>query len=76
MNDGAEMLWISERDGWRHIYLHDNKGQIKRQITKGEWVVRDVKTDIWGNIHRPSNFDPSKSYPVVEMIYGSPALPQ
>ena len=184
INDGAEMLWISERDGWRHIYLHDNKGQIKRQITKGEWVVRNVnyvdeanqviyftasgfvagedpynihycrigfdgkgfqdltpengnhivkfsadrnyfvdvysrpdfpavsvlrrtsdgsiitelescdvtdlvakgwvmpevfcakgrdgKTDIWGNIHRPSNFDPSKSYPVVEMIYAGP----
>ena len=184
INDGAEMLWISERDGWRHIYLHDNKGQIKRQITKGEWVVRNVnyvdeanqviyftasgfvagedpynihycrigfdgkgfedltpengnhvatfsadrkffvdvysrpdlppvsqlrrtadgavvaalescniddlvargwsmpevfcakgrdgKTDIWGNIHRPSNFDPSKTYPVVEMIYAGP----
>ena len=36
------MLWISERDGWRHIYLHDDKGQIVRQITKGEWVVRKV----------------------------------
>jgi len=184
LNDGARMLWVSERDGWRHIYLHDNKGRIERQITKGEWVVRDVhyvdhanetiyftasgfvpgedpynlhycrigfdgngfedltpengnhivtfsadreffvdvysrpdlppvsqlrrtadgsivtglekcdvsdlaargwtmpevfcakgrdgKTDIWGNIHRPSNFDPSKSYPVVEMIYAGP----
>ena len=184
LNDGAEMLWISERDGWRHIYMHDNKGQIKHQITRGEWVVRNVshvdadnkviyftasgfvagedpynihycrigfdgkgfedltpengnhnvkfskdrnffvdvysrpdlppvsqlkrtadgtvvakletcdvsdlaargwvmpevfcakgrdgKTDIWGNIHRPSNFDPNKSYPVVEMIYAGP----
>lgn len=184
LNDGAEMLWISERDGWRHIYLHDNKGQIKRQITKGEWVVRNVdfvdeqneviyftasgfvpgedpynlhycrinfngtdfkdltpengnhqvkfskdrhyfvdvysrpdlpaisllkrttdgttiaqlessdvaelvakgwvmpevfsakgrdgKTDIWGTIHRPSHFDPNKSYPVIEMIYAGP----
>lgn len=184
LNDGAEMLWISERDGWRHIYLHDNKGQIKQQITKGEWVVRNVdyvdqankviyftasgfvpgedpynihycrinfngkgfkdltpengnhivkfsadrkyfvdvysrpdcppvskvkrasdgatictietcdvselvaqgwsmpevfcakgrdgETDIWGNIHRPSNFDPNKKYPVIEMIYAGP----
>lgn len=184
LNDGEQMLWISERDGWRHIYLHDDKGQIVRQITKGEWVVRKVdyvdqeneviyftasgfvpgedpynlhycrigfdgkdfvdltpengnhiqtfskdrryfvdvysrpdcppvsqlrltadgsviaelekcdvsdlvargwsmpevfcakgrdgKTDIWGNIHRPSDFDPSKSYPVVEMIYAGP----
>ncbi len=184
LKDGAEMLWISERDGWRHIYLHDSKGQIKKQITKGEWVVRNVdfvdeanqviyfsasgfvpgedpynihycriglngegfedltpengnhivklskdrnyfvdvysrpdlpavsllkrtsdgstiaqlescdvselaakgwvmpevfsakgrdgKTDIWGTIHRPSNFDPKKSYPVIEMIYAGP----
>lgn len=184
INDGEEMLWISERDGWRHIYLHDSHGNIKHQITKGEWVVRNVdfvdtenrviyftasgfvpgedpynihycridfdgegfkdltpengnhivkfsadrkyftdvysrpdcppisqlkrtsdgavittlercdvselesrgwsmpevfcakgrdgETDIWGNIHRPSNFDPDKSYPVVEMIYAGP----
>lgn len=184
MNDGQEMIWSSERDGWRHLYLYDNKGNVKRQITKGEWVVRQVehvdevggmiyflasgfnadedpynlhycrikidgtgfenltpepanhriaaskdhtwyvdvysrpdlppvsllkktsdgsvvlqlekadiaelvaagwqmpevfsakgrdgKTDIWGNIHRPSTFNPSKSYPVVEMIYAGP----
>lgn len=184
LEDGARMLWISERDGWRHIYLHDDKGEIIRQITKGEWVVRNVdfvdhsneviyfmasgfvpgedpynihycricfdgsgfkdltpengnhtvsfsadrscfvdvysrpdlppvsqlkrtadgstvtllescdvsdliakgwsmpevfhakgrdgETDIWGNIHRPSDFDPTRSYPVVEMIYAGP----
>ena len=182
--DGQEMIWSSERDGWRHLYLFDNKGNVKRQITKGEWVVRSVEyvdeekgviyfmasgfnkgedpynrhycrikidgtgfedltpepanhqitvskdrtwfvnaysrpdmpavsvlkkmadgslvcelersdikdlqktgwrmpevfmakgrdgvTEIWGNIHRPSTFNPSKSYPVVEMIYAGP----
>ncbi|MDR1055282.1 MAG: S9 family peptidase [Prevotellaceae bacterium] len=40
LNGGEEMLWISERDGWRHIYLICGKtGQVKRQLTKGEWVV-------------------------------------
>ena len=33
---------------------------------------RDGKTDIWGTIHRPSNFDPSKKYPVIEYIYAGP----
>ena len=33
---------------------------------------RDGKTDIWGTIYRPFNFDPSKSYPVVENIYAGP----
>lgn len=184
LNDGQEMLWISERDGWRHLYLLGNDGQVKRRITQGEWVVRNVdyvdeasrviyfnasgfnpgedpyhlhycrinmdgtgfkdltpepanhqvtassdrkflvdaysradmpytsvlrnatdgsviaqleksdiseltavgwqmpevfhakgrdgKTDIWGKILRPSNFDASKSYPVIEMIYAGP----
>ncbi|QCR24964.1 S9 family peptidase [Pontibacter sp. SGAir0037] len=33
---------------------------------------RDGKTDIWGMIVRPSNFDPSKQYPVIEYIYAGP----
>lgn len=37
-------------------------------IAKG----RDGKTDIWGTIHRPSNYDPSKKYPVIEYIYAGP----
>jgi len=185
LKDGAEMLWISERDGWRHIYLLDGRnGKVKQQLTKGEWIVRDIEfvdeekeiiyftasghnpgedpynlhyctirldgsdfkditpengnhqvvfsqnkeyyvdvysrpdfppvsqlkrtsdasiilelekcdisdliadgwqapqvfcakgrdgiTDIWGNIIRPSHFDPSKKYPVIEMIYAGP----
>jgi hypothetical protein len=38
-----EMIWASERDGWNHLYLYDSgKGEVKNQITTGEWVVRDV----------------------------------
>jgi dipeptidyl aminopeptidase/acylaminoacyl peptidase len=33
---------------------------------------RDGKTDIWGLICRPGNFDPSKKYAVVENIYAGP----
>lgn len=185
LNDGAEILWLSERDGWRHLYLIDGKsGEVKKQLTKGEFVVRKVdfvdvanrkiyfmasgmnkkedpynlhyccvdlngkgfsvltpengnhkvyfskdrrffvdvysrpdlppisllrrtedtkiitilekcdvsnlekagwqmpevfcakgrdgKTDIWGTIYRPTHFDPSKSYPVIEDIYAGP----
>ena len=184
LNDGKEILWISERDGWRHLYCFDGEtGEVINQVTKGEWVVREVeyvdeanqtilftasglhagedpynlhycrvnfdgsgfvdltpenadhyvvfskdrnyftdvysrpdmpyvsvvkradgsqvaeiqkadirdllvtgwrmpevfcakgrdgKTDIWGNIYRPSGFDAQKSYPVVEMIYAGP----
>jgi dipeptidyl aminopeptidase/acylaminoacyl peptidase len=33
---------------------------------------RDGKTDIWGVIFKPSNFDPSKKYAVLENIYAGP----
>ena len=42
LNDGREMLWISNRDGWRHIYLIDCATGKAKQLTKGEWVVRNV----------------------------------
>ncbi|GBC83198.1 Prolyl tripeptidyl peptidase [bacterium HR10] len=52
--DGKEIIWASERDGWRHLYLYDGAtGRVKNQITKGNWVVRGVikvdeeKRQIW-----------------------------
>jgi dipeptidyl aminopeptidase/acylaminoacyl peptidase len=34
---------MSERDGWNHLYLYDAKtGEVKNQITRGDWVVRNV----------------------------------
>ncbi len=44
LNDGKEVIWMSERDGWNHLYLFDGAtGAIKNQITKGNWVVRAVE---------------------------------
>jgi dipeptidyl aminopeptidase/acylaminoacyl peptidase len=41
---GQEIIWMSERDGWNHLYLYDGAtGRVKNQITKGEWVVRGVE---------------------------------
>ncbi len=38
-----EIVWMSERDGWNHLYLYDSStGEGKNQITRGEWVVRGV----------------------------------
>ena len=40
---GHEVIWLSERDGWRHLYLYDGAaGTVKNRITAGEWVVRSV----------------------------------
>lgn len=50
----SEIIWVTEKDGWRHIYLVDaKKGVVKNSITKGEWVVRNIdsidvkKREIW-----------------------------
>ena len=41
LRDGR-FLWSSERDGYRHLYLHDADGGRQRQLTRGEWVVDAV----------------------------------
>ena len=43
IEDGKEIVWMSERDGWNHLYLYDGEtGMVKNQITRGEWIVRGV----------------------------------
>ena len=43
IDDSGEIIWMSERDGWNHLYLFDaTSGQLKNQITSGDWVVRRV----------------------------------
>ena len=39
-----EFVWMSERDGWNHLYLIDaDTGLVKSQITRGHWNVREVE---------------------------------
>jgi len=39
-----ELLWMSERSGWNHLYLYDGRtGQVKGAVTSGEWVVKSVE---------------------------------
>jgi dipeptidyl aminopeptidase/acylaminoacyl peptidase len=41
--DTDEIIWMSERDGWNHLYLVDSRtGNVKNPITQGNWVVRGV----------------------------------
>lgn len=35
-------LWMSQRDGYMHLYLYDTKGKMVSQVTKGNWIVNDV----------------------------------
>jgi dipeptidyl aminopeptidase/acylaminoacyl peptidase len=43
LDEANELVWMSERSGWNHLYRIDMKtGAVKNPITKGEWVVRGV----------------------------------
>ncbi|WNH11873.1 DPP IV N-terminal domain-containing protein [Thalassobellus suaedae] len=42
IEDGKQIVWTSERDGWNHVYLYNGDGTVKKQLTKGKWVVRKV----------------------------------
>jgi len=32
-------IWTSEKDGWNHIYLYDEDGELENQVTEGNWEV-------------------------------------
>jgi len=36
---GREFFWVSERDGWQHVYLYTAEGKLLRQITRGAWIL-------------------------------------
>ncbi|HUJ31637.1 MAG TPA: DPP IV N-terminal domain-containing protein [Candidatus Acidoferrum sp.] len=39
----SQLIMSSERDGWNHLYLYNVKtGALERQLTKGDWVVRQL----------------------------------
>jgi dipeptidyl-peptidase 4 len=42
IDNGQELIWWSERDGWGHYYLYDSAGQLKNQITSGEYMAGPI----------------------------------
>ena len=42
INNGKELVQWSERDGWAHLYLYDDKGTLKRKLTEGPWHVHQI----------------------------------
>ncbi len=42
-NNDKEFVFWSERDGWGHLYLYGSDGNLKNQITKGEFFISGVE---------------------------------
>jgi dipeptidyl-peptidase-4 len=64
LEDSDEFLWMSERDGWNHLYRIDARtGRVKNPVTHGPWVVRGVdrvdaaKRQVW---FRAGGIDPAQ----------------
>ncbi len=66
MKDGSEQLHLAKGDISDLIALGWNAPESFH--VKG----RDGKTDIYGVIFRPSNFDPNKKYPIIDGTYSGP----
>ena len=43
INKGQEFLWVSEKDGWRHIYKISRDGKTTTLLTKGNYDIDQVK---------------------------------
>ncbi|MGZ4100047.1 MAG: DPP IV N-terminal domain-containing protein, partial [Bacteroidia bacterium] len=41
-NNPTQFIWQSRRDGYNHLYLYNIKGDLVKQLTKGNWEVKDV----------------------------------
>lgn len=75
--DMAPVSVLRDIDG--NTLMELQKADISALLATG-WTMpevfvakgRDGKTDIWGTIFRPSDFNPRKKYPVVEYIYAGP----
>ncbi len=39
INKGNEFVWVSEKDGWRHLYAISKDGKKERLLTKGNYDV-------------------------------------
>jgi dipeptidyl-peptidase-4 len=39
LGDSQRFLWLSERDGWLHLYLYGRDGALQKQLTQGDWMI-------------------------------------
>lgn len=70
-NSDNSFICMSERDGYRHLYLFNANGTMSRQITKGEWDV----TDFYGYNEKTKTayFQAAKENPTERHVYSADA---
>jgi dipeptidyl-peptidase-4 len=43
LDNGKNFLWVSEKDGWRHIFLVSRDGKKETLVTKGDYDIDNIK---------------------------------
>jgi dipeptidyl aminopeptidase/acylaminoacyl peptidase len=64
--DAKEIMLLEEAD----LSLYKQAGVNPPEVFVAK--ARDGVTDIWGIVSKPTNYDPTKKYPVLENIYAGP----
>ncbi len=63
--DDGTFLWQSERSGFRHVYHYRPDGTLVRQVTSGEWEVREVHGEDAGFVY----FSGTERSPIGQDVY-------
>ena len=77
LNGGKEILWLSERSGWSHLYLFPRDGKAPRALTSGSFDVLSVqRVDTLGKwvYYTASPDDPTQRY-LYRVSYGKRGVP-
>ena len=71
LQGGKQLVHWSERDGWAHLYLYDDKGNLKNRITEGPWHVDKIlKVDEKsGMVYFMANGRNKGEHPYYEYLY-------
>ena len=75
LGNGKELIQWSERDGWAHLYLYDDKGNLKNRITKGPWHVENVlKVDEKARLERETDVKLARMLEIKNKLQGIETL--
>lgn len=71
LGDGQQFLWLSERDGFMHLYLYSRQGELIRRLTQGDWMI---DTPAWNVLipGRPVYVDPAGAWAYFSTTKNSP----
>ena len=71
IGDGSQFLWLSERDGFMHLYLYAQDGTLVKQLTQGDWMIDSSAYNLL-TPGRPVHVDPAGTWAYFTTTRNSP----